>query len=132
MKPVTAIKRFMEEHRGCYRNSHGIEFDRMDDSLMVSYTDYHNPEHKYLDFFLSYEKGIQEFIMDFAINRPQDLDNVTREQLWNVFWSGKGKIYCGLEFSLIYFILYFRAEDQKLFAIKENKESPIPNRKPNG
>jgi hypothetical protein len=59
-------------------------------------------------------------MIDYSIKEPKDFDKVTPGQLWNLFRQGKGKIYCGLDCGLIYFSLYFRYEDQKLFATGEH------------
>jgi hypothetical protein len=117
---IEALKDFLDDHGTCYQNSNNIDFDRMDDCIMVSYTDCHRSDHKHVDFFLSYEKNFQRFMIDYSIKEPKDFDKVTPGQLWNLFRQGKGKIYCGLDCGLIYFSLYFRYEDQKLFATGEH------------
>ena len=119
---VNAIKRFLIDAVS-YQNSHKIEFDVLDDSVMVSYCDYHNPDHRYMDFFLFYEKGIHKFLDDFSITIPKDLDKVTIDRLWQLFWQGKGKIYCGVDFSMLYYPLYFNCTGTKLFTIGEDNIS---------
>lgn len=107
----------------CYQNSHKIEFDVLDNSVMVSYNDYHNPDHRYLDFFLFYEKNIHRFLYDFSITSLRDLDKVTIDWLWQLFWQGKGMIYCGLDFSMLYYPLYFNCVGTKLYTIGDNDKS---------
>jgi len=119
MKPrATIIKKLLKNHLS-YHNKHAIDFDILDESMMVSFTDYHNPDHHYIDFFLFYEKKIMQFISDFRIRSTRDLDKITIDQLWELFWRGSGKIYCGLEYSVVYFPVYFKCIDHKLFAIDQ-------------
>jgi hypothetical protein len=119
MKPsVLLIREFLTDHL-CYRNRHAIEFNILEDSVLVLSVDYHNPDHQYMDFFLSYEKSIIKFISDFSINAPKDLENVTTELLWRLFRQGKGEIYCALDYSVIYFPRYYRCINSTLVAIDE-------------
>jgi hypothetical protein len=116
-KNISALQEFLEDRGGSYQNHHHIDFDLMDDAIMASYTADQGGHHQKADFFLFYETAIRQVMTDLAIKTPSDLDLIMVDQLWNLFSQGKANIYCGLHFNAIYYTLYFRWEDEKLYSI---------------
>ena len=47
---VKAIKDFLKQHYGYYTNSHNIEFEALQDSITVDYSEAHKPENKPMGF----------------------------------------------------------------------------------
>jgi hypothetical protein len=122
---IDVLEEFLEDHDSYYRNSHNIEFDLLDGSVLVSYTADRTVEQKTIEFFLSYEEYTRCSMSEFRVKVPKDFDKVTVDQLWDVFRQGNGRIYCGIEDNVMYFPVYYRYIDQKLFAMDDQESVKV-------
>lgn len=127
---IQQIYDFMVVFDPSYINRHGVEFISHDDKSVYVHFKWDDLfEDRRLDFGISYSnEDFETFLSDFKISSIQQLKLLTRERLWEVYYQGKGEVYC-IFADDPYFSLNFRRKNNRMVARNEKDKHHVVNEK---
>lgn len=107
---------FIDEFIPQYKNPNGVEFTlNCDKSIYVVFAWDDKHKDRCLEFGISYyNEDFKSFLSDFSISSIQQLKSLTREKLWELYYQGKGEVYCsfGTHFYNSFDLHFIRDEDR--------------------
>jgi hypothetical protein len=114
------IYTFLDDHLGIYDNPQGIGFCmNADDSVFVIKT--LDPPEPYVDFGLFYPGNeFNKFVSDFQFSGARDLEALTIDNLWSMYYKGKAEIYCTLVVKVIFYALFFRLTKNNTMIVRDD------------
>ena len=126
---VSDIKEWMNRNNGLVHSDEGVEisYETVGAVRLVSPLPDYRPADECitLELVIGYS-SVKDFIHDFAITHPGDLEDIRPEALWKRYQNEEAELFCSTDEWLNEY-LYFRKEKGRLYATNEwNVRHAVP------